>query len=89
MSKSRAARRRASSRRRHPSTSQHSPSVEVIVIEGDHCPICEMLGLTIHDDGSITSDDGPRTAKNPGAETPGSLFDQPPDTSRSDLPWKA
>jgi hypothetical protein len=59
------------------------------MIEGEHCPLCEMLGLTIHDDGSITSDDGPRTAKNPGAETPGPFFDQPPDTSRSDLPWKA
>ncbi len=52
------------------------------------CPVCEMMGIEVHHDGSITSKDDARTAKNPGAQTPGSLFDQTPVAARSDLPWK-
>jgi hypothetical protein len=78
------------------------PHVEVVPIEwweiptiflseldpGVPCPICEIMGVEVHHDGTIVRKDESRTAKNPGAQTPGSLFDQPPDTSRSDLPWK-
>jgi hypothetical protein len=89
MSNSRAARRRAS-RRRHPSTPTNPPlSVDVVLLGGDTCPICELFGLSVHDDVAVSDNDGPSYSEEPEACDLGPFFDQTPDSSRSDLPWEA
>jgi len=82
------ARARRASMRRHPSFVEDAiADVEWcppawwmfptwVIVEGDECPICEMLG--IHHDDFVNGENVSRTAKDPGLSGPGSFFDQSP-----------
>lgn len=54
------------------------------------CRLCDLLGRSssIPVSSRLVGHDGSPYSEEPGADHAGSLFDQTPDSARSDLPWK-